>query len=300
MFSSREKILGVLTALVTVSIWASFLVGTRFAVSRHFTVEEVLLLRLLPAAIVMSPFMLKLGVMPRGLGWFGGFAVMFGASAVFPFLISQGLFYAPASDAGALAPGMLPFWTALAAFFMLGERPKKLALLGLAAILAGALMIGLWQSLAGAHSGAWRGYIFFLMGSGLWSIYSVIYRQSGLTPLHGLVIGLFWGAVLVVPVTLLSGNVTFSEVTLLDIASMIFLQSFVIAILAMILFSYAVKRLGAAQTAAFGALTPVLALLGGVFFLGEAFSLTKIIGVGLVAGGVLLASGILSPGKSVK
>jgi drug/metabolite transporter (DMT)-like permease len=125
MFSSREEILGVLTALVTVSIWASFLVGTRFAVSRHFTVEEVLLLRLLPAAIVMSPFMFKLGVMPRGLGWFGGFAVMFGASAVFPFLISQGLFYAPASDAGALAPGMLPFWTALAAFFMLGERPKN-------------------------------------------------------------------------------------------------------------------------------------------------------------------------------
>ena len=87
---------------------------------------------------------------------------------------------------------------------------------------------------------------------------------------------------------------------MLDIAGLIFLQSFVIAILAMILFSYAVKRLGAAQTAAFGALTPVLALLGGVFFLGEAFSLTKIIGVSLVAGGVLLASGILSAGKSVK
>ena len=96
------------------------------------------------------------------------------------------------------------------------------------------------------------------------------------------------------PVTLLSGNVTFSKVTLLDIASMIFLQSFVIAILAMILFSYAVKQLGAAQTAAFGALTPVLALLGGVFFLGEAFSITKMIGVALVAGGVLLASGTLS------
>lgn len=294
MLSARKKILGVFTALVTVSIWASFLVGTRFAVSSHFTVEEVLLLRLLPAAIVMSPFMFKLGVIPRGLSWFGGFAVMFGASAVFPFFISQGLFYAPASDAGALAPGMLPLWTALAAFLMLGERPNKLALFGLVAILVGAFMIGLWQTLVGAYSGAWRGYILFLMGSGLWSIYSVIYRQSGLTPLHGLVIGLFWGAALVVPVTLLSGNVTFSKATLLDIASMIFLQSFVIAILAMILFSYAVKQLGAAQTAAFGALTPVLALLGGVFFLGEAFSITKMIGVALVAGGVLLASGILS------
>jgi len=67
---------------------------------------------------------------------------MFGASAVFPYLISQGLFYAPASDAGALAPGMLPFWTALAAFIMTGERPDRKGQAGLALILAGALMIG--------------------------------------------------------------------------------------------------------------------------------------------------------------
>ena len=84
----RTKPLGVFTALVTVSIWAAFLVGTRFAVSGNFTVEEVLILRLVPAAILMIPFMIKLGVMPRGQGWIGAFAIMFGASAIFPFLIS--------------------------------------------------------------------------------------------------------------------------------------------------------------------------------------------------------------------
>ena len=75
---------------------------------------------------------------------------------------------------------------------------------------------------------------------------------------------------------------------------MILLQGVIIAILAMVLFSYAIKQLGAQQTAAFGALTPVLALLGGVFFLGESISIVKIIGVGVVAVGVLLASGVLS------
>jgi drug/metabolite transporter (DMT)-like permease len=294
MSSSHATWLGIVTALITVTIWASFLIGTRFGVSGVFTVEEVLILRLLPAALVMAPLMLKLGIWPHGQGWFGKFSIMIGASAVFPYLVSQGLFYAPASDAGALAPGMLPFWTALAAFIMTGEKPDKKGQLGLVLILAGALMIGLWQSLFGAHDEAWRGYLFFLSGSGLFAIYSVVYRDSGISPAHGLVIGLFWGSLLIGPVMLATGKVTFALANWQDIAMMIFLQSFVIAIAAMFLFSFAVRKIGAPQTAAFGALTPVFALIGGVMFLGEQMTLTKIIGVGLVSIGVLLASGVLS------
>ena len=74
---------------------------------------------------------------------------------------------------------------------------------------------------------------------------------------------------------------------------MIIIQSFIIGILAMVLFSYAVKLLGAAQSSAFGALTPLMALMGGVFFLGETVTPLKVFGVVLVAVGVFLASGIL-------
>jgi drug/metabolite transporter (DMT)-like permease len=49
--------------------------------------------------------------------------------------------------------------------------------------------------------------------------------------------------------------------------------------------------LGAAQTAAFGALTPVLALFGGIFFLNETITSGGVMGIFLVALGVILASG---------
>jgi drug/metabolite transporter (DMT)-like permease len=49
--------------------------------------------------------------------------------------------------------------------------------------------------------------------------------------------------------------------------------------------------LGAAQTAAFGALTPVLALFGGIVFLGETITTGGVMGIFLVAIGVGLASG---------
>ena len=294
----RTRGFGLAAALSMVTIWAAFMLVTRFAVQGSFTVEEILVLRLVPGALVMAPVMWRLGVIPRGQSWPRALMLMVGASAVFPLVVSMGLSYAPASDGGALAPGMLPFWTALAAYAMAGEVPGPRRKVGLAVILAGAMVVSLWQILAGTVDGAWKGHLMFLSGSGCWAIYSVIFRQSGFSPMQGLVIGLFWGALLISPLLIATGNVSFANVNLADIAVMIVLQSFIIGILAMFLFSYAVQILGAAETAAFGALTPMLALLGGVAFLGETVTPLKVLGIALVAVGVFLASGVMSKARA--
>lgn len=286
--------LGLAAALITVTIWATFLLVTRFAVTGSFTVEEVLVLRLVPGALVLAPVMWRMGVLPRGQSWPRAVMLMLGASAVFPYVVSKALAYAPASDGGALAPGMLPFWTALAAYVLAGEVPGPRRRLGLAMILVGAMIVSLWQIFAGAQDGAWRGHVMFLTGSGFWAVYSVIFRQSGLSALHGLVIGLFWGALIFVPLLFATGNVTFENADPGEIIVMIVLQGFVIGILAMFLFGYAVLIIGAAEAAAFGALTPILALLGGALFLDEPITGFKVAGVALVAAGVFLASGVLS------
>jgi len=293
MFNLNRLYLGVLIALLTVSIWAVFIVATRFSVSTNFTVEEVIFLRLVPSTIIMAPFMIKYDLIPRGLSWLKAGMLMIGASAIFPYIVSSGLSFAPASDGGVLAPGMLPFWTALAAFFILGEKLDKVRRTGLFIILVGALMVGLWQIIFNSAEGVWRGHILFLVGSGLFAIYSVIFRQSGLTPLHGLLIGLFWGTLFITPILLLTGRVNFSDVSAFDIGITIFIQSLIIGILATILFNYGVRLIGASEMGAFGALTPILAMLGGILFLNESVPLIKMAGIFLVAPGVFLASGIL-------
>ena len=293
MFNLNRLYLGVLIALLTVSIWAVFIVATRFSVSTNFTVEEVIFLRLVPSTIIMAPFMIKYDLIPRGLSWLKAGILMIGASAIFPYIVSSGLSFAPASDGGVLAPGMLPFWTALAAFFILGEKLDKVRRTGLFIILVGALMVGLWQIIFNSAEGVWRGHILFLVGSGLFAIYSVIFRQSGLTPLHGLLIGLFWGTLFITPILLLTGRVNFSDVSAFDIGITIFIQSLIIGILATILFNYGVRLIGASEMGAFGALTPILAMLGGILFLNESVPLIKMAGIFLVAIGVFLASGIL-------
>ena len=293
MLKLKRSYLGVLVALITVSIWAVFIVATRFSVSTNFTVEEVLILRLVPSTLIMAPFMIKYDLIPRGLSWLKAGMLMIGASAIFPYIVSSGLSFAPASDGGVLAPGMLPFWTALAAFFILGEKLDQLRRTGLLIILIGALMVGLWQIIFNSDEGVWRGHILFLIGSGLFAIYSVIFRQSGLTPLHGLLIGLFWGTLFITPILLLTGKVTFHDVSAFDIGITIFIQSLVIGILATILFNYGVRLIGASEMGAFGALTPILAMMGGILFLNESVPAIKMAGIFLVAIGVFLASGVL-------
>lgn len=284
--------MGIVSVLTAVTLWAIFLLGTRWGVSGNFSVEEVLLLRLLTATVITVPFMIKLGVLVRGQGVVSIFMLTLGSSAVFPYLISLGLFYASASDAGAMAPGMLPFWTALFSWLILGEVVNRIRLLGLAIILSGALLVGLWQMVSGSEPDAWKGHLLFLLGAGSFSIYTIYFRQSGLSPLHGLVIGLFWGTLTFVPFLILSGNISFSEVSWYQIANMSILQGVLNAVVALLLYSIAVRQIGTAQAGAFGALTPILALLGGAIFLNETVTMIKTFGVVLVASGVLMASGV--------
>ena len=298
LYEKNSYLFGVIAALATVTIWAAFLIGTRFAVSGNLTVDEVLILRLVPAFVIMLPLMFKLGVIVRGQSILSLLMIALGATAVFPYLISSGVYYAPASDAGALAPGMLPFWTALFAFIITGEKPSKIRFFGLIIILAGAFLVGSYSILSSSDQNTWKGHLLFLAGSGMWSIYSVYFRQSGIDPLTGLVFGLFWGSALVIPLLVLFGNVTFERASIFDIFSMIILQGLLIAIVAMLLYNFAIQQLGPGQTAAFGALTPILALIGSFIFLGETITILKSIGIFTVAVGVVLASGIMEKALS--
>ena len=297
-FEKNSYLFGVIAALATVTIWAAFLIGTRFAVSGNLTVDEVLILRLIPAFLIMLPLMVKLGVIVRGQSIVSLLMIALGATAVFPYLISSGVYYAPASDAGALAPGMLPFWTALFAFIITGEKPSRIRFFGLVIILLGAVLVGSYSIFALSGQNTWKGHLLFLAGSGMWSIYSVYFRQSGIDPLTGLVFGLFWGSALVIPLLVFFGNVTFERASIFDIFSMIILQGLLIAIVAMLLYNFAIRQLGPGQTAAFGALTPILALIGSFIFLGETITILKSIGIFTVAVGVVLASGIMEKALS--
>ena len=61
--------------------------------------------------------------------------------APYTLVAASGLRFAPAHDGGALNPGFMPLFVALIAALVLGEKLSTTRMLGLALILAGALII---------------------------------------------------------------------------------------------------------------------------------------------------------------
>ena len=73
----ETRAFGLFAAVFSVTIWAVFILSTRFAVKSNFTVEEVLILRLVPAAVFLAPLMLQLGVIPHWEPWHRAAVLMF-------------------------------------------------------------------------------------------------------------------------------------------------------------------------------------------------------------------------------
>ena len=102
------------------------------------------------------------------------------------------------------------------------------------------------------ESGAWRGHLCFLTAAFLWAVYTVVFRQSGLTPMHALAIGLFWSAVVGLPILLWLG-VPFRGAGPQAIVVMGLLQGLLMGFLSLLLYRPMPSRaLGAAETGAFG------------------------------------------------
>ncbi|MEM6932060.1 MAG: DMT family transporter [Pseudomonadota bacterium] len=283
---------GVSAALATVLIWASFLVTLRFAMTNDFSQGAVLIMRFLPAAVVLAPVIMRTGLRPVGVPTWQLAIIVLGSGVPFYYLISLGLSFSSASDAGALAPGTLPLLIAVASFLLLGERFSSFRLIGFGMILSGGMMIGLWEAITAGEDGAWQGHILIVTAVCGWALYTVVFRLSGLGALEGAAISIAWSSIIVVPVGFGLG-VSTGNADLYDVLFVLFVQGVLGGAVALVTFGAAVRLLGASRTAAFTALTPVIVLISGVVFLGEPMDEVKIAGVLIVSFGVLFASGVI-------
>ncbi len=287
-------VLGVTALALTVVIWAGYLVLTRAAARADMGPVEIGLLRYAPAALLFAPVWLRWGgVKPPGIGWRDAAIVGVCAGFLFISALATGLRFAPVADSGVFAPSMLPFFVAILSFFVLGERFGRIRLIGFALILFGALSVGGWQALSHAADGAWRGHLLFLTAAFMWAIYSVVYRRSGLGALDAAALIALWSTAafaIIIPVF----GIDYGGVSWRFLAVQLVTQGLLSGVVATFTYGYAVTAIGASRTAAFAALVPPLAALGGWAFLDEPIGWVKAAGIAVVACGVLLASGAIS------
>ncbi|MCP5081575.1 MAG: DMT family transporter [Alphaproteobacteria bacterium] len=290
----RDLIIGSLIALLTVTIWGGWIVGTRYAVRGALLPHDIALMRFIVPAVVLSPYWLKTGLKPEAVAWPLIAFIVAGAGLPFYLAISTGLQLAPAAHAGMLLPGTMPLFVALIALLLLGEKFGWRRGTGYVLIALGGVGIGAYTIITGSIEGAWRGQILFVTGAFLWAVYTHAFRWSRLKSHEAVGIMSVWSLILLVPVWLAVGRTGIFAASWGEIVSQLLLQGVVSGLVALITYGMAVDRLGASGAAAFAALVPVLVTLLGIPVLGEIPDLATVLSAAFVCVGVFLASGVIS------
>ena len=300
--------MGIGAAVVTVTVWTAFIVIARASAGRSLTPFDITFARILGASLVLLPWGAWLVAQARRGGERSA-GSLFGLSPLplritaiigalggvaYAMLAYAGFFFAPAAHASVLMPGSLPLWTALLAAWVLRDRITPLRAVGLGLIVAGDLLVGGRSLLHAFDEGSemWKGDLLFMSAAFCWGCYSVVARRHGLdavratialtvfafmtyVPVYGLLAALGW-------IHSHIGTAPWGE-----FAFQMLFQGVGSVVISGISFTRMIQHFGPVRSTMITALVPGLSALGAVIFLGEPLYWSLIAGLLLVTSGIL-------------
>jgi len=278
-------------AVGALMIWTAWILFTGYAVrGSAFGPGDLALARYVVPALLLAPVLARGGLRPKGatLGQLAAMTMGWGA----PFVLygAEGLKTASAAEFGALVPGTMPVWAILMSWVLFHAPLRRSHFIGAALMAAGAILV-LAPELADPRPGALKGYALLLVMSVSWAAYTIGYRRSGLSPLAATAYVSAYSTVAMGLWALVFGT-AFASAPLGEVAWTLVTQGLLAGLISVALFSEAIRRLGAPQAAAFTALVPVLAAVGGWMLLGESFHPRQGVAVVLASLGVAAVNGV--------
>jgi drug/metabolite transporter (DMT)-like permease len=134
------------------------------------------------------------------------------------------------------------------------------------------------------------GDLLFLCGSSLWAVFTLLLRRYPVPPLTATVVTTLGSAVVLLPVWWFLLPSTLAQAPAGEIALQAAYQGILVVFVAMMLYTLAVRQLGAQTVALLMAVVPGLAAVAAVPVLGESLSLLTLAGLGAVTAGAALGA----------
>jgi drug/metabolite transporter (DMT)-like permease len=279
---------GWLAVLATICIWTGFILVTRAGGKGVLTGWDVTALRFGVGSLIAVFFLPRVRLPPPkviGLfALFGGIGYAVSVYAAFRL--------APAAHAAVLLPGALPFETAVIAWLWLKQAPSRPQRIALALVFVGILLTAadtLWHGvqMTGLQL---VGDALFLCGSTSWAVFTLLLRRYPMQPLAATVSTTLGSALLYLPIWWLFLPSTLAQAPAREILMQAAYQGVLVVFVAMLLYTFAVRQLGAQTVALVMAVVPGFAALAAVPVLGEPLSLLALAGLAAVTTGAVLGA----------
>ena len=278
---------GWIAVAATIGIWTGFILLTRHSSAGTLTSWDIAMLRFGVGALV-AVFFLPQVVLPALkvialFSFFGGIGYAITVYAAFRM--------APAAHASVLLPGTLPFATALIAWLWFGQRPPPAYRTALAAVFAGVMLTAADSFSHGSLTGMQiTGDLLFLCGSSSWAVFTLLLGRYSVQPLAATVTTTLGSALVYLPVWWLFLPSTLKQAPPGEIAAQALYQGVLVVFISMLLYSFAINRLGSHTVALQMAFVPVISALAAVPLLNEPISLLTLGGLIAVTAGAMLGA----------
>ncbi len=292
MSETNSSRAGLIAACFTICIWTGFILVSRYGGKGVLTGWDVTALRFGVGALIALMFLSRVTLPPYKVillfSVFGGIG--------YSITVYTGFRLAPAAHAAVLLPGTLPFATAVIAWLWLRQNPSPAQRIALLLVFIGIALTAADTLSHGAHLTGMQmlGDLLFLCGSSSWAMFTLLLRRYPMPPLTAAVTTTLGSALLYLPVWWLFLPSTMGQAPVAEIAMQAAYQGVLVVFVAMLLYTFAVRRLGAQTVTLLMAIVPGVSALAAVPVLGEPLSLLTLAGLGVVTMGAVLGARLVS------
>lgn len=284
----RQKLTwGYLAVAATMLMWSGFSLVSRFGGKSVLTPYDIFALRLMFACSALLPF---IGSVPMR-AWTDRrlWLLTCLCSLVYCPLAYSGFKYAPAAHGGILLSGLQPFLISAVAWLLVGTRPGRIRMLGLACIAIGIACAAMPYLTHWSTDYAFGDLLIFL-SSVCWAFYGVLAARWRYSPWVLTCAIAFMSAIVYLPIywLLLPSELAAASLSMILVQGAF--QGFSASILAMLTYLKALEFLGPERTSSTLALVPLVIGILAVPLLDEPLTPWLAAGIVFVSLGSYIAS----------
>ncbi len=270
-------------------IYAGQFVVSRYSMQRTLSLWDLAAIRFTVAGLLLLPVVLRHGfARAAGIGWPRAIVLAIGAGGPYTLIMYAGLVLAPAGHGAVIIPGITPVVSTILLWLWLGQRPWPATVAGLVLIVGGVVLVG-WPAMHGAGGLTWVGDLIFVVAGILWGLIPVLMRRWQVDPWRGTAV--VWVLALAyVPVYAVLGGAHVLAAPAGEVIFQALYQGVGVAIVALVLYAFAIRVLGAAFASLFMPLVPVFGVLLAIPGLGEVPTAVQVAGMLAVSAGMGLAA----------